>query len=151
MDAERYRDLQNRMQELDDASLLRIILLSRDDYSPETLSIAGDEITKRGLAHKTLKDLVQESPEEFYLHVAKFCPSCIEQTTNEPATLFNLIVIRMVFLGSGSECDVCGSIIQRRWFFFGYLPVFPFGKYRVKYIAGGYLMGPYISRRLKPS
>lgn len=152
LDAEKYKDLLAKIQSLDDASLVRLVHLSRDDYTPEALGIAEDEIRNRGLENIGLDDLAQKSPEEYYQYVAEFCPHCIEQTIAENAgDLFSFAGFGVAFVGGRSECEQCGSVIQRKWVILFNIPLIPLTKYRVKYVSGGFFNSKFIGRKLKPS
>jgi hypothetical protein len=149
LNAEEYSDLRERMQSLNDEGLMRVVLLFQDQYKPEAISIAKDELRRRGLEGVTLEQLIEQTPEEYYNFVPDFCPGCIAETTDKSVgILFHFYNIGLYLLGNGSECDICGSVIQRIWFLF-FIPIFPGSKYRVKYLEPGFSHGKLVSRRLK--
>jgi len=147
---EEYRDLQNHMQALGDGSLLRLVLLNRDEYKPESLALAEEELRKRKLDCITLDEFAKKFPGEYYPYVPTFCPTCLDETTDEPAGfMFYFRGIGTLLRGRGSECDVCGSTVQGKWIYFIF-PIFLIGKYRVKYLEDPWMKrGKRVTRRLK--
>lgn len=152
LNPEEYRDLQKHMRSLGDASLLRIVLLARGEYKSESMEIADEEVRRRKLERITLDEFSKKFPDEYYPHVAAFCPNCLNDTIDEPVGfLLKLFHIGVSLEGHESECDVCCSIVQAKWIYFIF-PIFRIGKYRVKYWTDpGMLLGKSISRRLKPT
>ena len=149
MNGEGYKDVQKRMQSLDDVSLIRLVHLSHDEYKPEALSIAQEELHIRSLDKVTPEQLAQRSPDKYYPYVPEFCPQCIAETTDESLKgYFTINGIGLRLLGSRSKCDICGSVIQRLWFCF-VIPIFPISKYRVKYLGESSLHTENMSRRLR--
>jgi len=134
MTPEERRQLEEQMRELDDAALLRLVVLERSQYRPEALDIAHVELSRRRLP--TLS-----SPEEFWqrfpnewLAAVGFCYRCWTETTDEsPAHTAS-------FRGRDACCAVCGSVVQTAWHRF-----IPLGRYRV--IHRGF--GAYVGRQLK--
>ena len=150
LSAEEYQDFRNRMQALEDPELLRIALLNRDEYKPESLAIADEEVRKRNLQNVTLDEFSKKYPNEYYPYVPAFCPTCLAETVDESAgVIFNLFGVGVSLRGRGSECDICGSIVQSKWINFIF-PIFRIGKYRVKYLEDpGMDRGKFIAMRLK--
>ena len=73
-----------------------------------------------------------------------YCPACTAATTDTSAGgtfMMNGIGTRLV--GAREPCPRCGSIGQRKFLTFVYLPIVPLSAYRVKYV------GPkrYLSRK----
>ena len=79
-----------------------------------------------------------------------FCAACLSQTANEyldNTGLYNLVGALLMGAG-GVPCPVCGSELQRVWFWF-FVPIFPMtGQYRVIYFEKRYFSSRYIARRL---
>lgn len=85
-----------------------------------------------------------------------FCENCLAETTAESTGnlwMFNGIGTGLgVFPKKNSECPTCGSVIKRKWFFFGF-PIVPYDQYRVinltdKHGLGGEDM-TFLTRKLK--
>lgn len=152
LNPDEYGDLLNRMQALDDASLLRIVLLGRDEYKPEAVEIAEGEVRRRKLQSVTPDAFASRFPNEYYRYAPIFCPKCLEETIDEAAgSTIDLGAIGVSLFGHKSECDVCGSIIREKWIRL-IIPIFPIGKYRMKYLEDpGMERGKHISRKLKPT
>ena len=73
------------------------------------------------------------NPTRLYRSAAStFCARCTGATLDKPVTgLFtarHIMGVRLV--GSSRRCDECGSIIKTRWFWL-FIPLIPFGSYRV--------------------
>jgi hypothetical protein len=79
-----------------------------------------------------------------------FCKSCIAATMPGSAG-DNLTIngIGAMFYGKRDCCKICGSVVRSRWFCVLFIPLFPLGTFRVKYVAPN----RYLSRQLpqKPS
>ena len=67
-----------------------------------------------------------------------FCENCLTETTAESTgnlRMFNGIGTGLGFFPrKNSECPACGSVIKRKWFFFGF-PIVPYDQYRVLYLT----------------
>lgn len=86
------------------------------------------------------------SPEcESYFDYPGFCRRCREET--EPTSSGSVATLNGVgtrLLGGRGRCRVCDSVVQTKYFCFGF-PLVPLGRYRVRYVTPT----EYLSRRLR--
>jgi hypothetical protein len=74
-----------------------------------------------------------------------FCKSCIAATM--PGSAGDNVTINGIgamFYGKRDCCKICGSVVRSRWFCVLFIPLFPLGTFRVKYVAPS----SYLSRKL---
>jgi len=83
------------------------------------------------------------------ISIPRFCANCLSQTLDDsPGSTGTINLIGTMLLGRRDWCPVCGSVVQRMWFFF-FLPIVPMSRYRVIYLKGGFFSATrYIGRRL---
>ena len=137
-------EIEKQMRALDDPSLRRLVFLQQTDYLPEAVKIARDELARRGMSVLTPETYWEKHKQE-WLETIGFCYGCWSETVDESAgqTLtINLIGQRLV--GKENPCDVCGSVVQEKYFCI-IVPLVRIGSYRV--LQGD--RGTYIGRRLK--
>ena len=64
-----------------------------------------------------------------------FCGACLATTGPQSSGgTFTLNGIGTKLYGSKHRCLTCGSVIQRLWVCFLYIPIIPLSKFRVKYL-----------------
>ena len=138
-------EIQKQMRDLEDSSLRRLVFLKQTDYLPEAVEIARDELARRGMSVLTPEEYWLQYQDE-WLETVGFCYRCWAETTDESVghtMTVNFIGQRL--LGEENPCELCGSVVQTKWFCI-VLPLVPIGKYRVIRIKHG----PYIGRKMKP-
>jgi hypothetical protein len=65
-----------------------------------------------------------------------FCDACTAATIPIPSgSNITVNAIGNTFYGRSDSCKTCGSVVRTQWFCFLFIPIFPFGKFRVKYVA----------------
>lgn len=63
-----------------------------------------------------------------------FCAACMDATTDKSSGgTFTFNGIGTKLYGAKDQCRTCGSIIQRHWVTFLWIPLIPLGRYRVKF------------------
>lgn len=130
------REIQERIQKLDDASLRYMVFMEASKYVPEAIEIACDELARRRIPRLT--------PEEWKEKMG-FCHRCWTLTTDETpghAVLLRYFGLRL--RGSEDPCLMCGSVAQTMWLCV-VIPLVPLDRYRV--IRGK--KGTFIGRKLK--
>ncbi len=142
---EERQEHEKRIREKDDADVLAIVVLQPEEYIPEVIQIAKDELSRRRLPILSTRDYWDRYPQEWIANVG-FCLPCWQETTSEsPGNVFTIHFIGTRFIGWSSACTTCGSAIKTK-FFCVILPVIPLGRYRVIQ----HLPGDYIGRRMRP-
>ena len=139
-----HREVQKRMEKLDDASLRRLVFLEQSDYLPGAVEIARGELVRRGIPVLTPEDYWHQFRDEWMESIG-FCYRCWAETTDESAgQSMTLNFVGQRLIGSEDPCEVCGSVVQTKWFCV-IAPLVRIGRYRV-------IPGPrneYIGRKLK--
>lgn len=74
-----------------------------------------------------------------------FCSSCVATTADDSAGSITVNGIGNILYGSGDLCETCGSVVKTQWLCFLFIPIFPLGTFRIKYVAPE----RYISRRVR--
>lgn len=84
-----------------------------------------------------------------------FCAKCLAETTSEtPGNMTTFNGIGTALMGTRwrarglAECPACGSVVQTKWFTFGF-GVKPLGTYRVIYTKKGLTTSRLFARRLR--
>ena len=140
-------EIYKRIQNLDDASLRRVVFLEAEEYLPEALEFAREELSRRRIPTLTPEGYWEQYPEE-WIDGRGFCYPCWMQTTDESPNhpvLQNFIGVRL--RGKEDPCPWCGSVVQTWWFYvvFPIMPIDNNCKYRV--VVGP--SGTHIGRKLK--
>jgi hypothetical protein len=127
------------MRQHGDEALHRLVALEQTDYDPAALTLAKDELRRRGLPIL--------SPDEYWQRYAAngldssgFCKTCYDQTTMESPSAFGLFeVLRFIpflrflrprLLGEEDRCEKCKSVVKGLWVCL-LLPVVCLARYRV--------------------
>ncbi len=145
------REIEQRMQALDDHALLRLVAVESSDYRPEALEAARDELRRRCLDILNAEQYWTRFPGE-RIGPDGFCADCRAKTTEATPDYKTTVqfVFGMRLIGNDDQCPACRSVLQTKWMHIMHLlPIIPLGRYRVIYLEKGMPYGPYISRRLR--
>jgi hypothetical protein len=78
---------------------------------------------------------------EFHRHPG-FCQVCENETTEEsPGGTFTVNGIGTRLYGGAGKCPTCYSVIKRKWFCVIFIPLIPFGRFRIKLVAANHYLG----------
>jgi hypothetical protein len=76
-----------------------------------------------------------------------FCDACVAASWPFAAgDSIRINGIGTAFYGTSDACKTCGSVVRRQFFCIFFIPLFPMGKFRVKYVSPN----RYLSRRAFP-
>ena len=65
-----------------------------------------------------------------------FCRACIDSSAPESAgDSISFNGIGSTFYGSRDRCPTCHSVVRAQWLCFFFIPVYPLGRYRLKYVS----------------
>jgi hypothetical protein len=139
MSPHEQRSIEEHMRSLDDHQLQRLVAVESSTYRPEALAIARAELERRRVEIPGHEEYLSHFPSE-RIAADGFCAECRSQTTDESPG--NTTTVNLVFgtrlSGHDDICGVCGSVLQTMWFWF-VIPIFPMGKYRVRWVENGYI------------
>ena len=136
------------MSDLDDRSLLRLVIFDREDYTPDAIEIAKSELYRRKLPLLTIEEYWDRYPVD-RIGPEGFCQACLAETTEESVgTVFSVNLIGTHLWGDSDPCSACGSIVQRKWLCI-MMPLVPLGKYRVIHLGHWFMSSKFIGRKLK--
>jgi hypothetical protein len=149
MTSNEQREIEERMQTLDNHALLRLVAVEASDYRSEALEIASNELRRRHLDILNAEEYWKQFPLQ-KVGSDGFCAGCRNQTTDESPgdmTVVNFICGQRL-IGHDDQCSACGSLLQTKWVQI-ILPIIPLGRYRVIYLEKGMLSSRYVGRRLR--
>ena len=146
-------NFKRRTKALDDAALRRLVILEPSQYRTEVVSMARDELRRRGLAVLSPEDFWKQFPAE-WIDALGFCHRCWSETTDD--SLGVLLTYKGIgtrlrggLAGLGDKpCVECGSVILEKWFYM-VVPVVRLGYYRVIRIGRKSMGGEFIGRRVQ--
>jgi hypothetical protein len=148
MTSDEVRQIEQRMQDLDDHALLRLVAVEESDYRSEALDIARAELRRRRLKVLNAEQYWDQFPLE-RIGPDGFCAGCRAQTTEaSPGDTSTMNLARTRLIGDRDPCPACGSVIPTKWFCL-IVPIIPLGRYRIIYLEKGLLHSRYIGRKLR--
>jgi hypothetical protein len=149
MTPEQFREVQRRMAQLDDRSLIRIPIFEADDYQPEALAAAQDELRRRNLPRFGTK-------EEYYAYFpgeritdTGFCAACFDASVESPP-IYDVMYTPFIgrgFVATGPKCSACGSIVHALRFYLFFVPIRDQGTYKVIYTVDTPFRTKFVARK----
>lgn len=136
MDSDALRQIKKSMREADDLELQRWVSIEQDNWRPEAVEVAREELRRRGIDELS----VDEFRKRHFPGVGHdgFCETCRNETIDEPpGNTTRISGIGTDLLGRRDPCAVCGSVIQSKWFCLLNIPVIRLAQYRVVYLKKG--------------
>jgi hypothetical protein len=142
------REIEKRMQALDDHDLLRLVALEESQYVSGVLEIARTELRRRGLRVLNAEQYWDQFPLE-RTGSDGFCARCRSETTDEsPGDTFTMNFVGTSLIGDSDRCPACGSVVQTKWYRL-FIPIIRLGRYRVIYSEKDPFSSRYVGRKLR--
>jgi hypothetical protein len=152
MDPREYLQLQQRLTELTDEQLIRMLAIERADYREEAIQLARGELSRRGLDELNAQEYWAR-PDQKSIQETGFCLSCVAETTDaSPGDTRTIFGIGTYLMGIDGGCPTCGSVVQTKYLSFFYIPIRQLGRYRIVNLPHDWLVAPlgrrYLGRQL---
>jgi hypothetical protein len=145
--SEDLEELTEKMSQLDDKELIRLIAIDSLLYRKDAVDVARTILQHRHRPLMTSEEYYQEFPLERILP-SGFCVACYLQTKDEsPGDTWQVNFCGTRLIGY-EQCPICHSIIQIKWFCL-LIPIIPLGKYRVIYSEKSIFNSSYIGRKFR--
>ena len=130
--SDQLEGFKQRINEMQDDDLVKLLALHQSDYRPEFLQLARDAIKMRGLEEIDADEYIRRFP-----HAGpEFCDRCKADTIDESCG--DIYAFNGIGTSLGRQrdpCSVCGSFIMDKYIKF-FVPVARLGRYRVKFLTG---------------